>query len=46
MNTENYKSVKIKTNTYKNIKQLALDMDMSVIKLIELMYQRFITDLK
>lgn len=38
MNT-NYKAVRIKTDTYKKIKQLALDVDMPITRLIDRLYE-------
>ena len=39
---ENYKSVRIKTDTYKKLRHLAIEMDIPITKLIELMYEKFI----
>lgn len=35
----NYKAVRIKTDTYKKIKQLALDMDIPITRLIDRLYE-------
>ena len=42
MKTENYKSVRIKTDTYKKLRHLAIELDIPITKLIELMYNRFV----
>ncbi len=42
---ENYRSVRIKAETYKNIKLLSVEMEIPITKLIELMYV-FYTDKK
>lgn len=34
----NYKAVRIKNDTYKKIKQLALDVDMPITKVIDRLY--------
>lgn len=39
---ENYKSVRIKTDTYKKLRHLAIEMEIPITKLIELMYDKFI----
>ena len=40
--TMNYKSVRIKTETYKDIKILAIKLDMPVTRLIENMFKEYI----
>ena len=42
MKTENYKAVRIKTDTYKKIKLLAVEMDMPITRLIDLMYDEYL----
>jgi len=37
-----YKTIRIKVATHKNIKRLALEMDITVIQLIELMFEKFV----
>lgn len=39
---QNYKSVRIKTETYKNIKRLAIDLDIPVTRLIEQMFKEYL----
>jgi hypothetical protein len=41
MKQENYKAVRIKADTYKKIKLLAVELGIPITKLIELMYQKF-----
>ena len=41
MQKENYKAVRIKTETYKKIKLLAVELDIPITKLIERMSEMF-----
>ena len=38
---ETYKTVRVKTETYKKLKQLALDLDMPLTRLINLLYNEY-----
>ncbi len=38
---KNYKSVRIKIESYKKIKLLAVKMDMPITRLIEIMFEEF-----
>ncbi len=40
-NNKNYKSMRVRHETYKEIKRLALNMDIPITKLIELMFSEF-----
>jgi len=42
MQKENYKAVRIKTETYKKIKLLAVELDIPITQLIERMFETFI----
>lgn len=39
---ENYKSVRIKIDTYKKVRHLAVDMDIPITRLIDLMYDEYL----
>ena len=41
MQKENYKAVRIKTETYKKIKLLAVELDIPIMQLIERMFEMF-----
>lgn len=41
MQKEKYKAVRIKTETYKKIKLLAVELDIPITQLIELMFTEF-----
>ena len=41
MQKENYKAVRIKTETYKKIKLLAVELDIPITKLTERMFEMF-----
>lgn len=41
MQKENYKAVRIKTETYKKIKLLAVELDIPITQLIERMFKMF-----
>jgi len=42
MNAENYKSVRIKSGTYKKLKLLSVEMEMPMTKLIDLMLSEYL----
>lgn len=46
MQKENYKAVRIKTDTYKKIKLLAIELDVPITQLIERMLETFIAERK
>lgn len=39
---QNYKSVRVKTDTYKKLKRLAVEMEVPITRLIDLMYDAYI----
>jgi hypothetical protein len=46
MQKERYKAVRIKTDTYKKIKLLAVELDMPITQLIERMFEAFAANRK
>lgn len=46
MQKENYKSIKIKSDSYKRIKLLAVKIDIPITRLIDLMLESFLAEKK
>jgi len=43
MNSKNYKSIRIKNETYKSIKLLAIELDIPVTRVLDILYESYLT---